>query len=313
MPLCIAVLGALEKEVAHLFETLPGAERIACAGLNVAIGTYRQASLVATVAGMGTVNAAAAAQHLISQYQPQYLIFSGIAGGLNPALHIDDIVIGEQLRYTDTDTPLLAESHPHLEEFSSTPALVDIAETLLLKRGYIHVESQGLTVSQTTNAPLQVDTPFQANISFQTDTPPHKETSPGASTQEPQKRYCRGVIATGNRFVSGAKMREKVIAATHADCAEMEGAAIAHVAAKNNVDCLVLRAISDNCDEEYDALSSRQFDLARYARTASELILELIDCIIEQASGHSVEQDAQLSSQHLSEKFGDGSAACPTK
>ena len=52
------------------------------------------------------------AQHLISKYDANAIIFSGIAGGLNPALHIDDVVIGERLRYIDTDTALIAESAP---------------------------------------------------------------------------------------------------------------------------------------------------------------------------------------------------------
>mgnify|MGYP000261375662 CR=1 FL=1 len=38
---------------------------------------------------------------------------------------------------------------------------------------------------------------------------------------------------------------------------------------KNGVDCLVLRAISDNCDEAYDAICEREFDLFEYARVAS--------------------------------------------
>ena len=39
---------------------------------------------MSTTAGMGTINAAAAAQHLISKYNANAIIFSGIAGGLNP-------------------------------------------------------------------------------------------------------------------------------------------------------------------------------------------------------------------------------------
>ena len=108
----IAIIGALEKEVREVASAVDGAVTTQEAGLTVLAGTYHGARLVATTAGMGTVNAAAAAQHLISTYRPEALIFSGIAGGLNPVLHIGDIVIGERLRYLDTDTALLAESAP---------------------------------------------------------------------------------------------------------------------------------------------------------------------------------------------------------
>ena len=89
-------------------------------------------------------------------------------------------------------------------------------------------------------------------------------------------QYLRGTIATGDRFVSGNDMKSAVIAATQADCVEMEGAAVAHIAAKNGVPCLVLRAISDNCDEAYDALSARTFDLETYAQSASRIVLDII-------------------------------------
>ncbi len=257
----IAVIGALEKEVREVFAAVEGATTKEEAGLTVLAGTYNGARLVATTAGMGTVNAAAAAQHLISAYHmgtvnaaaaAQHLIsayhadaiiFSGIAGGLNPVLHVGDIVIGERLRYLDTDTALIAESAPGLEEYASTPQLVEIAESLLAGRGYRNA-AEGATGTDT----LQ---------------------------------YLRGTIATGDRFVSGAEMREAAIAATQADCVEMEGAAIAHVAAKNGIDCLVMRAISDNCDEAYDALCTREFDLEEYAQRASHLTLGIVRRFIE--------------------------------
>lgn len=241
----IAIIGALEKEVRQVYEVLEDSFERLEAGITVVGGAYRGISVVATVAGMGTVNAAAATQHLISAYGASTVIFSGIAGGLNPCLHIADVVVGERLRYLDTDTALIAESAPGLEEFSSTPELVAIAEDVLRERGYVNAAGKD------------------------------RDANAAGAAEAPQQ-YLRGIIATGDRFVTGEAMRTAAIEATGGDCVEMEGAAIAHVAAKNGVACLVLRAISDNCDESYDALSTRTFDLDEYARSASSLVLDII-------------------------------------
>ena len=217
----IAIIGALEKEIMQIKEELSDVCEAREAGLTVVSGELDGLTVVATTAGMGTVNAAAATQHLISKYAPQAVVFSGIAGGLNPKLHIDDV----------------AESAPGLEEFGSTPALVDIAADVLAERGFVDASKNAV------------------------------------ASNEGTKQFLVGTIATGNRFVTGATMRNDAIEATHADCVGMEGAAIAHVATKNGVDCLVLRAISDNCDEAYDAICEREFDLFEYARVASALPL----------------------------------------
>ena len=121
MAATIAIIGALEKEVRGIRDALEDAFVEETAGICIAGGRYAGHDVVATTAGMGTVNVAAATQLLISVYRADTVIFSGIAGGLNSALHIDDIVIGEHLRYTDTDAALIAESAPGLEEFASTP------------------------------------------------------------------------------------------------------------------------------------------------------------------------------------------------
>ena len=248
MAATIAVIGALEKEVQLIREELEDAGTAEEAGLSVVRGRRGGAGVVAATAGMGTVNVAAATQHLLSRYGAGTVIFSGIAGGLNPALHIGDIVIGQRLLYLDTDANCIAESAPFLEEFASTKALIEIAAEVLRERGYQDAAAPDACTSTTRNAPGEA--------------PP---------------RYLRGTIATGNRYVTGAAAKDSVLGATGADCVEMEGAAVAHVAAKNGAHCLVLRAISDNCDESYEALSARQFDLTEYARSASSLVLSIID------------------------------------
>lgn len=235
----IAIIGALEKEIMQIKEELSDVCEAREAGLTVVSGELDGLTVVATTAGMGTVNAAAATQHLISKYAPQAVVFSGIAGGLTQAPY---------RRRGHWQTPALSgyryrayrRVRTGLEEFGSTPALVDIAAEVLAERGF---------VDASTNA---------------------------VASNEGTKQFLVGTIATGNRFVTGATMRNDAIEATHADCVGMEGAAIAHVATKNGVDCLVLRAISDNCDEAYDAICEREFDLDEYARTASGITLDIV-------------------------------------
>ena len=254
----IAIIGALDKEVRQIYTALDHGTVAEEAGLTVMSGTYFGFNVVVTTAGMGTVNAAAAAQHLISAHGAQAVVFSGIAGGLNPVLHIGEVVVGARLRYLDTDTALIAESAPGLEEFASSPYLVTAAEETLVTFGYVNAAPQDDDAAARDRAVADAS-PFRRN----------------AGDEEPA-RYLVGTIATGDRFVSGRHLRAAAIEATAADCVEMEGAAVAHVAAKNGVDCLVLRAISDNCDEAYDALSAREFDLEEYARSASALTLAIV-------------------------------------
>lgn len=58
-----------------------------------------------------------------------------------------------------------------------------------------------------------------------------------------------GRVASGDQFVSGKAQKEEIIKNTGALCTEMEGAAIAHTAWKNNIPFVVIRAISDKADD----------------------------------------------------------------
>ena len=58
-----------------------------------------------------------------------------------------------------------------------------------------------------------------------------------------------GRVATGDQFVAEKALKEKIIRDTSAYCTEMEGAAIAHTAWKNDVPFVIIRAISDKADD----------------------------------------------------------------
>lgn len=92
--------------------------------------------------------------------------------------------------------------------------------------------------------------------------------------QDADITHITGVIASGNYFVDTPAKVEQVIAQTGADAVEMEGAAVAQVAARNDVPALVIRALSDNADTDYEDFKA--FDIGEYATTAARLTVDII-------------------------------------
>ena len=90
----IAIIGAMDEEVANIATALSNVTVTEEAGVKVTRGTLETnkgtaVNVAATVGGMGTVNIAATTQHLIDADQPDAVIFSGIAGNLKLGAPVD--------------------------------------------------------------------------------------------------------------------------------------------------------------------------------------------------------------------------------
>ena len=51
--------------------------------------------------GIGKVNAAIGTINLITQHNPDCIISTGLAGGIDPSLEVTDVVVGSQTAYHD--------------------------------------------------------------------------------------------------------------------------------------------------------------------------------------------------------------------
>ena len=71
-----------------------------------------------------------------------------------------------------------------------------------------------------------------------------------AAAKELGLNYERGTIASGDQFISTHEQRTAIKTEFNAIAAEMEGAAIGHAAAMNDVPFAVIRALSDGANEE---------------------------------------------------------------
>ncbi len=77
-------------------------------------------------------------------------------------------------------------------------------------------------------------------------------------------RVKQGRVASGDQFVASREKKQAIIELTGALCTEMEGAAIAHTAYRNQVPFVILRAISDKADD------SAEMDYPTFERLAAE-------------------------------------------
>ncbi len=86
-----------------------------------------------------------------------------------------------------------------------------------------------------------------------------------------------GKIATGDMFVGDSETKNAIAAKCAPDCVEMEGAAVSQIAAKNEIPCVILRAMSDNADEAgHEVLVVKKFSITEYVATATKIVADML-------------------------------------
>lgn len=107
----IGIIGAMDEEVISLKRKMHVIEQREIAGMNFFIGTIGDKEAVVVRCGSGKVNAAICTQILVDLFSVEYVISTGVAGGLYPELNIGDIVVSsdtvEQKTYFEADAKLV--------------------------------------------------------------------------------------------------------------------------------------------------------------------------------------------------------------
>jgi len=84
----------------------------------------------------------------------------------------------------------------------------------------------------------------------------------------------KGIIATGDQFISDMAAKERIGNIFKPLCVEMEGAAIAHACHLNNIPFIVIRAISDNSDGDTKTYDNYIDIAAKNSSSITEKIIE---------------------------------------
>ncbi|MBO7357821.1 MAG: 5'-methylthioadenosine/S-adenosylhomocysteine nucleosidase, partial [Lachnospiraceae bacterium] len=91
----------------------------------------------------------------------------------------------------------------------------------------------------------------------------------------PDIKVFKGRIASGDQFIADKETKNTIKKYFNPMCVEMEGAAMAHAAYVNGINCLIIRAISDKADD------SAEMDYPTFEKEAAihsaKMVMEMMN------------------------------------
>ena len=97
----IGIIVAMDKEFAQLRTLLNDCRTERQHHKDFVVGTIGHHTVVLQQCGIGKVNSAIGAVELIDLYQPDLVVSTGVAGGADPTLNVQDVVVGTAYVYHD--------------------------------------------------------------------------------------------------------------------------------------------------------------------------------------------------------------------
>jgi nucleoside phosphorylase len=173
----------------------------------------------------GTVNAAAAAERLITTWEPDLVITSGSAGAHNPELLPGDIVIGTVYRIHD-DTLYPSPAGPRLRWRAA---------------------GERVRHDQLVSEPSLVALALETASSICAQAAPWSEPAFWPAGVEPRRpRAIAGVIGSSDNWNTDRECLLQLHTSTGSQCEDMESAFIAQVCAMHDIPFLAVRCISNS-------------------------------------------------------------------
>jgi len=107
----LAIMGAMEEEIKPLLEYFTNIKKIQYASNTYYEAKYNNIDIVIAYSKIGKVFSTLTASTMIEKFNCDTLLFSGVAGGINPKLKIGDLIVANTLCQHDLD--ITAFGHPH--------------------------------------------------------------------------------------------------------------------------------------------------------------------------------------------------------
>lgn len=221
----MGLICAIEPERAHLGRELVHARSDVVAHARFDSGQLDGHDVVLVGAGMGKVNAAVVATLLADRFGCRAVVFSGVAGGLDPALNIGDIVVGDRAIQHDT-------------------GVIEAAGVELYQAGHVPF------INPTDRLGYDVHPELRTRIRDRLDGFALPPVSSRAGGRDMPPRITYGTVLTGDQFLHDEVTRRRLHADLGGSAVDMEGAAVAQVCEAFGIPWLLVRALSDLAGRE---------------------------------------------------------------
>jgi adenosylhomocysteine/aminodeoxyfutalosine nucleosidase len=112
----IAIMGAMPEEIEPLLQKVENINKVEYANNTYYEATYRGKELVIAYSKIGKVFSSLTASTLLEKFSCEKLLFSGVAGAINPALRIGDLIIADKLCQHDLDITIFGHDFGFVPE-----------------------------------------------------------------------------------------------------------------------------------------------------------------------------------------------------
>jgi len=148
----IAIMGAMPEEIEPLLAKVENVKKIDYANNSYYEATYKGKELVIAYSKIGKVFSALTASTLLEKFSCSKLLFSGVAGAINPALKIGDLIIADKLCQHDLDISIFGHDFGFVPEgakfIETDKALREIAKEVAVQNELSLIEGTIATGDQ---------------------------------------------------------------------------------------------------------------------------------------------------------------------
>lgn len=239
----MAIMSAFEPELALLKHRVKEPATYTVNGVEFTTGTLEGQPVVLLLSGISMVNASMNTQLLFDRFEVTHLVFSGIAGGVNPDLSIGDVTVPERWGQYLEVVMMRETSDGHFQAPHSKGSF-EFAPYGMMQPRSVRVRRDGQS-DFSRKFWFDVDPEMLQVARSIEDVKLRDCDAQGHCVNHPPRLVVGGNGVSGQAFVDNADFRRYAYRTFDANVLDMESAACAMVAYSNRVPFIAFRSLSD--------------------------------------------------------------------